>query len=53
MGCCLILACTVLHCTVLYCTVLYHTVPQVREAYRRRGWALLEMDKVEQCHKEG
>ncbi len=26
---------------------------QVREAYRRRGWALLEMDKVEQCHREG
>lgn len=25
----------------------------MREAYRKRGWALLDMDKVEQCHREG
>lgn len=26
---------------------------QVREAYRTKGWALLDTDKVEQCHHEG
>ncbi|GAB4814044.1 hypothetical protein N2152v2_001090 [Parachlorella kessleri] len=30
-----------------------NTCAEVREAYRRRGWALLEMEKVEQCHREG
>lgn len=27
--------------------------PQVKEAYRRKGWALTEIESVEQCVKEG
>ncbi|KAL4431733.1 hypothetical protein ABPG77_002949 [Micractinium sp. CCAP 211/92] len=30
-----------------------NTCAQVREAYRTKGWALLDTDKVEQCHHEG
>ena len=26
---------------------------QVREAYRSKGWALLDVEKIEQCHHEG
>ena len=29
------------------------TAVQVRDAYRTKGWALLDIDKVEQCHHEG
>jgi hypothetical protein len=28
-------------------------VPQVRDSYRTKGWALLDVEKVEQCHHEG
>lgn len=30
-----------------------NTCAQVREAYRTKGWALLDVEKVEQCHHEG
>jgi hypothetical protein len=31
----------------------YTAVLQVRESYRTKGWALLDVEKVEQCHHEG
>eukprot|EP00887_Chlorella_sp_A99_P002342 scaffold10.g2342.t1 len=30
-----------------------NTCDEVREAYRRKGWALLDYEQVEQCHSEG
>ncbi|PSC71879.1 Endoplasmic reticulum-Golgi intermediate compartment 3 [Micractinium conductrix] len=30
-----------------------NTCAEVREAYRTKGWALLDVEKVEQCHHEG
>lgn len=32
---------------------LFFLALQVREAYRSKGWALLDVEKVEQCHHEG
>lgn len=34
------------------CTLCFLDL-QVREAYRSKGWALLDVEKVEQCHHEG
>ncbi|EFN54058.1 hypothetical protein CHLNCDRAFT_25376, partial [Chlorella variabilis] len=30
-----------------------NTCAEVRDAYRTKGWALLDVEKVEQCHHEG
>ncbi|KAI7843637.1 hypothetical protein COHA_002876 [Chlorella ohadii] len=30
-----------------------NTCAEVREAYRSKGWALLDVEKIEQCHHEG
>lgn len=38
--------------TVLFCRCC-NTCDDVREAYRRRGWAFKNPDTIEQCKREG
>lgn len=37
---------------LLYC-LCRHVLLQVRDSYRTKGWALLDVEKIEQCHHEG
>lgn len=44
------------HCFCFVCVCFFrccNTCDDVREAYRRRGWAFKSADTIEQCKREG